>query len=210
MIIDNIVQNIIQESFITISLSLIVLYSSQIYKRSFFFSVLIFSISSLLINIIPIHRGSSVVEIIRGAIGDISISSGLIMACVLYNTLKETIQNKEGNSFISNLTLIVVFTAGCILYLSTFGFIEFDVYSLGYLSPLMLAIIGIITLLLIIFNNNLGIIYLISLVCFTLHLQASNNIWDYIIDPLQWIAILSVLISRIAMPNHQNKQNDLI
>lgn len=201
---DNIIQNNIQETFITISVTLIVLYISGIYKKSFFFSVMIFLILSLISNIIPIHRDSSLVEIIRGAIGDISVTSGILLACMLYKTIKEIIANKEKNiPILSNIGLISIFIIGTALYLSTFGFIHYDIYKLGYLSPIMLAVFSLTILVLILFNRHIGYIWLIALVSFLFHFQSSNNLWDYLIDPIQWITIGSILISKLFHSNNK-------
>lgn len=207
----NILQNTIQETCITMSVTLIILYISGIYKRSFFYSIIMFLVISLISNIIPIHRGSSLVEIIRGAIGDISITSGILLASVLYKTIKELLVNKNENlPILSNIGLVIIFIIGAILYISTFGFISYDVYSLGYLSPNTLIIFGIVILVLILLNRHIGYIWLFALASFLFHLQSSNNLWDYLIDPLQWITIGSILITKLFSKNNQQENSQTI
>ncbi|MDD3267512.1 MAG: hypothetical protein PHC75_10090 [Burkholderiales bacterium] len=205
---DNIIQNSIQEIFITISVTLIVLYTSGVYKKSLFFSIMIFLTISLISNIVPIHRENSLVEIVRGAIGDVSITSGMLLTCMLYKTIKEIITNKEKNiPLLSNIGLIIIFIIGATLYLSTFGFIHYDIYKLGYLSPSMLIIFSLITLTLILLNRQIGYIWLIAMISLLFHLQSSNNLWDYLIDPIQWITIGSILITKLF---HRNKEQEIV
>ena len=79
---------------------------------------------------------------------------------------------------------------GTFLYLSTFGFINFDIYNLGYLSSIMLLVFSGLILFLIIANRRLGYVWLLALVAFYFKLQSSNNFWDYLYDPLLWLVLL--------------------
>jgi hypothetical protein len=181
------VQNIIQQGIYSLAISLILLYATTLPKRSLFFSAIAFMVIFCSVSIPPIHRGSSLVEILRGGINDLSTTSGLFMICLVARLFKLP-HSRKILSWWEKLPLLII---GLTLYLSTFGFISFDIYHLGYLSTKMLLFFSSLTLLLILLNRKLGYIWLIAIVAYSFHAQSSNNLWDYLYDPILWLVIFS-------------------
>ncbi|MEN9947154.1 MAG: hypothetical protein RLZZ293_1540 [Pseudomonadota bacterium] len=178
---------IIQQIIYSLAVALLLVYLSRLPKHSLFFSSLLFCSLLLAINLIPLYRGSSLVEILRGAIGDVSIASGCIMLAIIAKQFDFREIKPRLFAPLEKNGLIIV---GSLLYLSTFSFISFDIYALGYVSQKLLIGVIIITFLLIAYDRVLGYIWFLTLVAYYFHLQASNNLWDYIYDPVLWLVLL--------------------
>ncbi len=176
-----------QQIIYTMALSLLLVYLSQLPKRSLFFSSLLFILLTLGVNFIPILRGSSLVELVRGVIGDVSTASGVLLVLIILNQFDFS-DKKE--FVLNNIEKISISIIGLLLYLSTFGFFKIDFYSYGYLSWTMLWFISGLSFLLMLFNRRLGLVLMIALLGFYLKLQSSNNLWDYLLDPVLWLVLL--------------------
>jgi hypothetical protein len=176
-----------QQIIYTLALSLLLVYLSQLPKRSLFFSSLLFILLTLGVNFIPILRGSSLVELVRGVIGDVSTASGVLLVLIILNQFDFS-DKKE--FVLNNIEKISISIIGLLLYLSTFGFFKIDFYSYGYLSWTMLWFISGLSFLLMLFNRRLGLVLMIALLGFYLKLQSSNNLWDYLLDPVLWLVLL--------------------
>lgn len=176
-----------QQIIYTMALSLLLVYLSQLPKRSLFFSSLLFILLTLGVNFIPILRGSSLVELVRGVIGDVSTASGVLLVLIILNQFDFS-DKKE--FVLNNIEKIFISIIGLLLYLSTFGFFKIDFYSYGYLSWTMLWFISGLSFLLMLFNRRLGLVLMIALLGFYLKLQSSNNLWDYLLDPVLWLVLL--------------------
>lgn len=187
------IQNFIQISMYTLFSAWIIINLTPLAKKSLFFSTVSFLILVIAVNIIPIYNNSSFVSILRGAAGDLSITSGIIMIfliqrsvlILLYKPIKPILYLPE-RMFIAII--------GLLLYLSTFGFINLDIYHFGYLSK-QVFVVPIIIFLLIIANRKLGIAWLIGFIAYYFKLQSSNNLWDYMIDPILWLSVVSLFIN---------------
>jgi len=179
---------IIQQSIYSLAIALLIVYISSLPKRSLFFSSLLFVLLLVGSNLIPLYHGSSLVELLRGAIGDVSTASGVLMLFIILNQFNFT---EVKFTVLNSWEKIGLGLLGTLLYLSTFGFINFDLYHLGYLSPLMLLFFSAVILFLILFNRILGYVWLLALIGFYFKLQSSNNLWDYLYDPLLWLVLLT-------------------
>ena len=72
-----------------------------------------------------------------------------------------------------------------ILYPATMGLTYVDPYRWGFNPRPMIVLIGLITLALLWLRNGLGVAMLaLGTLAFALRLKASENYWDYLIDPL--------------------------
>ena len=180
-----------QQIIYTMALSLLLVYLSQLPKKSLFFSSLLFILLTLGVNFIPIFRGSSLVELVRGVIGDVSTASGVLLVLIILNQFDFS-DSKE--LVLNNIEKISVSIIGLLLYLSTFGFFKVDFYSYGYLSWTMLWFISGLSFLLMLFNRRLGLVLMVALLGFYLKLQSSNNLWDYLLDPVLWLVLLVNLV----------------
>lgn len=180
-----------QQVIYTMALSLLLVYLSRLPKKSLFFSSLLFILLTLGVNFIPIFRGSSLVELVRGVVGDVSIASGVLLVLIILNQFDFS-DKKE--FVLNNIEKISISLIGLLLYLSTFGFFKIDFYSYGYLSLIMLCSVSGLSFLLMLFNRRLGLVLMIALLGFYLKLQASNNLWDYLLDPVLWLVLLINLV----------------
>lgn len=183
-----------QQIIYTMALSLLLVYLSRLPKRSLFFSSLLFILLTLGVNFIPLLRGSSLVELVRGVVGDVSIASGVLLILIIFNQFDFS---DSKASVLSNIEKVAISIIGLLLYLSTFGFFKIDFYSYGYLPWLMLWVLFILSLGLMLANRRLGLVLVAALFGFYLHLQSSNNLWDYLLDPVLWLVLLVNLLINV-------------
>lgn len=199
---------IIQQFILTLAAALLLVWLSQIPKYSLFFSSILFLLLLLGVNLIPLLRGSSLVEILRGVIGDVSTASGALLLLII---AKQFDFNEQRRPVLLAWEKWWLIATGCGLYLSTFGFIGFDIYHLGYLSLNMLIAFSGITLILIMFNRPLGYVWLLAIISYYFRLQHSNNLWDYFYDPLLWLAlIVCELLQLVCFFRNKKPAEDLI
>ncbi|WP_277758072.1 hypothetical protein [Pseudomonas sp. A34-9] len=87
---------------------------------------------------------------------------------------------------IKRVQVLVLFSVlAAILYPATMGLTYVDPYRWGFNPRPMLVLVGLTTLLLLWLRNGLGVAMLaLGTLAFALRLKASENYWDYLIDPL--------------------------
>jgi hypothetical protein len=85
------------------------------------------------------------------------------------------------------ISLLIILVLGILLYLSTLGFIDTDYYSYGFHSIYMVVIVTTVIIMLIINNIILGYLWSLALFAFHYSLLPSNNLWDYLLDPVIWL-----------------------
>jgi len=186
--------DLLQQLIYTLALSLFLVYLTRLPKRSLFLSSLLFILLTMGVNFIPLLRGSSLVEIMRGVVGDVSTASGVLLTLIILNQFDFS----ENRSSVLNLPeKVLLIIIGVLLYLSTFGFSALDIYAYGYLSLWMVSLVVLGSLILIIFDRRLGFVLLFALIAFYLRLQSSNNLWDYLFDPVLWLVLLIDLLMSI-------------
>lgn len=74
--------------------------------------------------------------------------------------------------------------ASLVLYPSALGLTRLDTYSWGWAHNGFVAVVALTTIVLLWKKNGLGVLLLLALGAFAFHLQASTNLWDYLIDPV--------------------------
>lgn len=184
----------LQQVIYTLALSLLLVYLSRLPKRSLFLSSLLFILLTMGVNFIPVLRGSSLVEVVRGAIGDVSISSGALLLLIIFNQFDFRDNRTSVLNFPEKIFIVI---GGILLYISTFGFLSTDLYAFGYLSLWMLYSALFLALLLIAINRRLGIVIMLALAGFYFRLQSSNNLWDYLLDPVLWLVLVVDLLTAL-------------
>lgn len=116
-----------------------------------------------------------------GVLGDLSITTQILLACVVAKqVLRIDVLSDRDRSTI----LFAAAGAGLVLYPLSSGLTMLDVYSWGFQSmPLML---GLAVLAVIGWYVRPGAAMIIPLgvIAFNFGLLASNNVWDYLLDPL--------------------------
>lgn len=201
----DLLQNVIQICIYSLALSLILLYITTLPRRSMFFSALTFMTLLLCVNIVPLYRGNSLVEIFRGGIGDVSIASGMFM--LLY-CAKMFSPSPQQNSILAWWEKLVLLLIGFALYLSTLGFVSVDIYHFGYLSSRMIPFFCGATLISILLKRKLGYVWLIAIIGYYIGAQESNNMWDYLYDPILWLFMVSDSLVKVS--NFVSKKKHLI
>jgi phosphoglycerol transferase MdoB-like AlkP superfamily enzyme len=71
-----------------------------------------------------------------------------------------------------------------LLYPSALGLTRIDTYSWGWSHSALIALVTGITIFLLWKKNRFGIVLLLSLLAFALHVKDTMNLWDYLIDPI--------------------------
>ena len=85
--------------------------------------------------------------------------------------------------------------AALVLYPMGLGLTRFDSYELGWLPALPVAA-ALIASTLLLGGNRFGIVLLLPLAGFFLHLQESRNFWDALVDPIySGISLIVVLVT---------------
>lgn len=128
------------------------------------------------------YHGITIIDLMRGVIGDLSISGLLFLLslAIVYFT------GIQIDLFDRTFCMIVVFM-GLLLYLSAIDIIPVDVYRIGYMPRSFLVIIFLLCMIFLLVNYVFAIIWLVALMIFLAGLQNSVNLWDYLIDPVLWI-----------------------
>jgi hypothetical protein len=145
----------------------------------------------LLLSLVPV-QGISLALQLRTYIGDLSISSLLLLA---WATL-----SRFGLAPVSSqdrLASLALFAGlAVLLYPAALGLSYSDPYQLGYEPRPILLVMGLLCLVLIIQRSWLGAVALVlATLAFVLRLNASENYWDYLIDPLLAFYSLGALLS---------------
>ena len=140
----------------------------------------------LLALLMPIN-GLSVAEWLRGMVGDLSITTLLLLA----------LTSRKKSAPIATATLLLIATLGSILYVTALGFSSVDAYRFGFGNLPLLA--GLLTLAIVSgWQKNVTLALAISLavLAWSVGYYESTNVWDYLLDPLLFIYALSVILRR--------------
>ncbi|MEB0045546.1 MULTISPECIES: hypothetical protein [unclassified Pseudomonas] len=134
-----------------------------------------------LISFIPVE-GLSLAAYVRSVTDDLAITTLVFMgwACLLRLGVVRPLNVLQRGQV---LGLFVVFAL--VLYPATLGLTYVDPYRWGFNPRPLIVCIGLLTLLLLWLRHALGVWMLaVATLAFALRLKASENYWDYLIDPL--------------------------
>ncbi|MCC2625549.1 MAG: hypothetical protein K0R14_1422 [Burkholderiales bacterium] len=137
---------------------------------------------SIFVLFIPIYHTMTVVNVVRGVIGDLSISGLLFLlfwAFIYFTKLPIDLFNRK--------FCLVIVLIGLVLYLSVLDIFPLDIYGFGYLPRGFLVVIFLLCILFLRVNYAFALIWLVALIAFLVKLQNSANLWDYLIDPVLWL-----------------------
>jgi hypothetical protein len=132
-----------------------------------------------------------------GVLGDLSISTQILLASI---TAKQVLRIDVLSDRDRSTVLLTAAGVGLVLYPLSSGLTMLDVYSLGF-QPLLL-MLGLAALAVIGFTVRPGVAVFIPLgvIAFNFKLLASNNVWDYLLDPMltlfAWGWVLIVVTGR--------------
>ena len=145
----------------------------------------------LLISFIPI-AGLPLAAYPRSFTDDLAISTLLLLlwACLCRLQLIVPLPSAQ------RWQLLLCFAAlAAFLYPASLGLSYFDPYRLGYNPRYLIIAMGLLALLMLYWRNALGVLMLsLATLAFSLEIKASNNYWDYLLDPFLalycWSAML--------------------
>ncbi len=136
-------------------------------------------------------------------VGHISISTDILLSIVLL----ERVFGVDVNMSRERSTVLgMVVIGGALVFPPTFGLIQFNGYQLGF-GPQILTIV-IMGLAVVFALSKRNIAFWMLVLCFLsfeMHILASNNLWDYLLDPLLaiyaaggllWQAVNAVIAKR--------------
>ena len=83
---------------------------------------------------------------------------------------------------------------GLALYPMALGLGPFDPYALGWHFSFLFALFLVLTVFLLYRRNSLGIVLMLCILSYNLHILESRNLWDYFIDPIFAIVSIAALL----------------
>jgi hypothetical protein len=145
-----------------------------------------------LLLLVPVS-GLPVVGYIRGMIGDLSITSTLLLGIWILSQISGVRRGLGSHRAV----LAGAAAGGLALYPLALGLTPFDPYHLGFESPwLLLTVLGLV-LAAWKTHRVAAIILLCAMISFNLRLLESANLWDYLIDPLLVLFAWSWAVHRL-------------
>ncbi|MES2692579.1 MAG: hypothetical protein V4773_03830 [Verrucomicrobiota bacterium] len=87
--------------------------------------------------------------------------------------------------------------AGSVLYLHPMVFGALDLYYWGWDRAVAAWMVGGLAVVLFASGSRLGVLLLAALIGFAVSALESRNCWDYVMDPIYWLASLGVLTVRM-------------
>ena len=127
---------------------------------------------------------------LRGATGDLSITTLLLVWCVLLRSCSGC-GTKDTMSRQALLALVAL--AALALYPLGLGLGTFDPYRLGYGDPIFVIVLLLIALAGWFWKYHLAALCIVFAVyAWALGWYESDNLWDYLLDP--WVAIYSLYV----------------
>lgn len=145
----------------------------------------------LLLSLVPV-QGISLALQLRTYIGDLSVASLVLLG---WATLCRFGLSHAGSR--DRLASLALFTGlAVLLYPAALGLSYADPYQLGFEPRPMLLVLGLLCAVLILQRSWLGALALVlATLAFALRLGASENYWDYLIDPYLALYSLGALLS---------------
>lgn len=133
---------------------------------------------------------------LRGAIGDLSITSMLLLSMSLLHTLRGWPTPQDRNK----LLLATALTAA-VFYPLALGWGNFDPYRLGYGNDWFLAcMLGLALLAVWGKLPTIALAIALAVLAWSAGWYESSNIWDYLLDPLLAIyAAVAIIMQNIKM-----------
>lgn len=134
----------------------------------------------------------SIAYYVRGLIGDLSIPNLAVQSMTLAAFVSGTslLEKQQMRRFCFVLLPIAI-----VFYPLSMGLGKYDPYALGYGSPILLAIVFFITLLAWFLSYwFIAISLSLSVFCYAIGWYESNNLWDYLIDPILVLYALGVTL----------------
>jgi hypothetical protein len=145
----------------------------------------------LLLSLVPV-QGISLALQLRTYIGDLSVASLLLLGWATLHAFG--VPPAGARDRLASLALFAGLAV--LLYPAALGLSYADPYQLGFEPRPMLLVLGLLCAVLIVQRSRLGALALmLATLAFALRLGASENYWDYLIDPYLALYSLGALLS---------------
>ena len=145
----------------------------------------------LLLSLVPL-QGISLALHLRTYIGDLSVASLVLLGWAALSRFG--LAPAGARDRLASLALFA--GRAVLLYPAALGLSYADPYQLGFEPRPMLLVLGLLCAVLIVQRSWLGALALIlATLAFALRLGASENYWDYLIDPYLALYSLGALLS---------------
>ena len=145
----------------------------------------------LLLSLLP-AQGISLALQLRTYIGDLSVASLVLLGWATLSRFG--LAPASSRDRLASLALFAGLAV--LLYPAALGLSYADPYQLGFEPRPMLLVLGLLCAVLILQRSWLGALALVlATLAFALRLGASENYWDYLIDPYLALYSLGALLS---------------
>src|SRR3989338_4174391 len=147
-----------------------------------------------IVALIPFN-GFPIAAYLRGATGDLSISTMTLLWCALLRPLLNTWPGCGMADSRHRLALLALIALAAIaLYPMALGFGAFDPYRLGYGHWMFIAILFLVTLAAWLWRYYLIVLCLaLAFLAWAIGWYESDNLWDYLLDPFVSIYALAAI-----------------
>ena len=116
-----------------------------------------------------------------GVLGDLSITTQILLASIAAKqVLRIDLLSDRDRATI----LFAAAGAGLVLYPLSSGLMMLDVYSLGFHSTTLMLGLAVLAVIGWYVRTGAAITIPLGVIAFNFELLASNNVWDYLLDPL--------------------------
>jgi len=137
-------------------------------------------LSVVLIGDLPVY------QYLRAVIGELSITTKLLILTVLYQRFlqRETILKRPEFGRLRIVTALV----GLGFYPFALGLSMFDPYAHGYQATILAVVVALLVMALVVRRSYwTGSVLALALVAYYLGILESDNLWDYLLDPVLWL-----------------------
>jgi hypothetical protein len=135
----------------------------------------------VVVSVIPINE-LPLAAYVRSFTDDLAISTLVLLGWVALSRLG-VVQPLARPHQVQMLLLFGLLSL--VLYPATLGLTYFDPYRLGFNPRPMIVLVAVAALLMLWLRNALAVwMLVIGTLAFALRLKASENYWDYLVDPL--------------------------
>lgn len=146
----------------------------------------------ILVALIPLSTGLTLAGLLRGLTDDLALTSLIWLASAAVVKLGYMPPMPVAQKWQLWLCFGVL---GLVLYPAAMGVGMIDTYRWGYNARYLILAIGLLTLLLVWLRSSLGVLMLLlATVGFLLGVKASDNYWDYFLDPFIVLYSLGAMI----------------
>lgn len=151
--------------------------------------------AAFLIALVPFN-GFPVAAYVRGATGDLSITTLALLCCAL---LRPWISCATSDSAGRQVLLALIALAAIVFYPMALGFGALDPYRLGYANGWFLTALQLLALTAWFRKHHLlALCVSLAVLAWAAGWYESRNLWDYLLDPFVSIYALSALVIHAA------------